>query len=75
VELIVKAPQAPPPSAPERLFEPFWSSTRDGLGIGLYQAKHLIELQGGALFVAHDEDDVLCFHVHCPQPASAQLSS
>ena len=27
----------------ERLFEPFWSSNSDGLGIGLYQAKHMLE--------------------------------
>ncbi|MES2316481.1 MAG: hypothetical protein V4631_03220 [Pseudomonadota bacterium] len=74
VEITVKAPQAPRTPAPERLFEPFWSSDPAGLGIGLYQAKHLMELQGGALFVTEDDDLCLCFHVRCPQLASEQLS-
>ena len=69
VEITVKAPQAPRTLAPERLFEPFWSSTPAGLGIGLYQAKHLMELQGGAMFVSEDADQTLCFHVRCPQVA------
>lgn len=75
VEVTLKVPHAPRTSAPERLFEPFWSSTRDGLGIGLYQAKHLMELQGGALFATQDAAEVLCFHVQCPQLACGELSS
>jgi signal transduction histidine kinase len=65
VEITVRAPAAPRTPALERLFEPFWSSAPAGLGIGLYQAKHLMELQGGALFVSEDADHTLCFHVRC----------
>ncbi len=75
VEITVKAPQAPRTPALERLFEPFWSSAPAGLGIGLYQAKHLMELQGGALFVSEDGARTLCFHVRCPVRAVADLSS
>jgi signal transduction histidine kinase len=73
VEITIRAPAAPRTPALERLFEPFWSSAPTGLGIGLYQAKHLMELQGGALFVTEDADRTLCFHVRCPrrQPAAA----
>lgn len=35
-------PDAPPIREPERLFEPFWSSSPGGLGIGLYQAKQTL---------------------------------
>ena len=31
----------------EKLFEPFWSSKEEGLGIGLYQVKYLIEQAKG----------------------------
>lgn len=67
VEMTIKAPGAGTVSDPERLFEPFWSNTRDGLGIGLYQAQHLMKLQGGALFASADAARVLCFHVRCPR--------
>ncbi len=75
VEVTVRAPQAPHAPAPERLFEPFWSSAPAGLGIGLYQAKHLMELHGGSLGVTEDPDRTLCFHVRCPHVGCATLSS
>jgi signal transduction histidine kinase len=74
-EIVLRSPQAPRTPAPERLFEPFWSSTPAGLGIGLYQAKHLMELHGGSLFVTEDASQTLCFHVRCPPLASTTLSS
>lgn len=74
LEVTVRAPQAPHAPAPERLFEPFWSSAPEGLGIGLYQAKHLMELHGGALFVTEDPDKTLCFHVRCPHSPAETLS-
>jgi signal transduction histidine kinase len=69
VEITIEAPAAPRAPAPERLFEPFWSSTPAGLGIGLYQAKHLMAAQGGDLFVTQEEQRPLCFHVVCPRVA------
>ncbi|SHG71573.1 HAMP domain-containing sensor histidine kinase [Massilia sp. CF038] len=75
VQLTVQAPAAPRAAAPERMFEPFWSSTPDGLGIGLYQARHLIEMQGGSLSVSQDDGQPLRFHLHCPVADSTGLSS
>lgn len=65
-EITLQAPAAPPVAALERLFEPFWSSTPAGLGVGLYQARHIMESQGGELFVTQAPDQPLRFHVVCP---------
>lgn len=74
VEVTIRAPAAPRAAALERLFEPFWSSVPTGLGIGLYQARHLMELQGGALFVSEDAEHTLCFHVRCPRSQTLAAS-
>lgn len=79
VEVTLCAPQAAPAPQPERLFEPFWSSDAAGLGIGLYQARHLIEDQGGSLSASAAPGQPLRFHVACPVgdagAAGASLSS
>ena len=69
VAITIRAPGAPHAAALERLFEPFWSSTPAGLGIGLYQARHLMHQQGGSLSVSEDAAHTLCFHLNCPHPA------
>ena len=66
VAITLRAPGAPPVTALERLFEPFWSSAPSGLGIGLYQARHVIESQGGTLEASQPPGDVLSFRVTCP---------
>jgi PAS domain S-box-containing protein len=38
------------------LFRPFRSTKPDGLGLGLYQAKYIVESHGGTLAVANRED-------------------
>ena len=75
IELTLQAPAAPRAAEPERLFEPFWSSTPEGLGIGLFQARHLIAMQGGALFVSQPPDGPLCFHIRCPVAHQTALQS
>lgn len=45
----------------ERLFEPFWSSDPVGLGIGLYQAKSLLQECGGDLSARHNDTGELIF--------------
>ncbi|MBC3808192.1 HAMP domain-containing histidine kinase [Undibacterium seohonense] len=50
----------------ERLFEPFWSMNPNGLGIGLYQAKHLLESCGGTLNAQETENGRLAFHIQLP---------
>lgn len=66
VEIVLGAAAAPPPPQPQRLFEPFWSSAPAGLGIGLYQARHLMQAQGGSLSVSGGPGQPLRFHVCCP---------
>ncbi|MES2934247.1 MAG: HAMP domain-containing sensor histidine kinase [Pseudomonadota bacterium] len=72
VEITIEAADAPPAPAPERLFEPFWSSDPAGLGIGLYQAKQMLELQGGALWISHEAGAPLRFHITYPDQNSDQ---
>jgi signal transduction histidine kinase len=66
VGITVEATNAPHAPALERLFEPFWSSDPAGLGIGLYQAKQMLEMQGGSLRVTQDADTPLRFHITYP---------
>ncbi len=54
----------------ERLFEPFWSSDAGGLGIGLYQAKQMLEMQGGSLQVSQDHALHLHFTINLPVDAA-----
>jgi signal transduction histidine kinase len=49
VQIIIESSNAAPPVQIERLFEPFWSSDPAGLGIGLYQARHLLQNCQGKL--------------------------
>ncbi len=65
-EITIDAPGLPGVPELQRLFEPFWSSDPGGLGIGLYQAKQVLELKGGTLSVSKPADAPLRFHVHCP---------
>lgn len=50
----------------ERLFEPFWGKDPAGLGIGLYQAKNLMEQSRGSLTAHKTETGGLQFQVVCP---------
>ncbi len=66
VDITFESQHTPPDIPVERLFEPFWSSTPDGLGIGLYQAKQLLEMQGGKLGVQQTHNRLLQFRVSLP---------
>lgn len=52
---------------PERLFEPFWSEKGDGLGIGLYHARQLVQGAGGTLQATTPETGPLTFVVTLPK--------
>lgn len=69
-QITLQAPAAPRVDALERLFEPFWSSSPAGLGIGLYQARHIMESLGGTLTASQGHDGPLCFLVQCPLAAT-----
>jgi signal transduction histidine kinase len=66
VSITIKAQNGASAPALERLFEPFWSSDAAGLGIGLYQAKQMLEVQGGSLQVKQDKNTPLRFVVTYP---------
>ncbi|MGZ3237831.1 MAG: sensor histidine kinase [Burkholderiaceae bacterium] len=62
----ISATNTPPAQQVERLFEPFWSSDPAGLGIGLYQAKQMLEMCKGSLQVHQIEGGHLQFHIRLP---------
>lgn len=69
VSIAITASNGSRAPALERLFEPFWSSDAAGLGIGLYQAKQMLEMQGGSLQVTQDADTPLRFNIMFPLQA------
>lgn len=46
-----------------RFFEPFWSSSADGLGIGLYQARHMLEKCDAAISAFQNSNGQLVFTI------------
>ena len=51
----------------ERMFEPFYTTKRSGLGIGLFQARHIVKNAGGSMAVANTDRGVQ-FTVTFPNP-------
>jgi putative PEP-CTERM system histidine kinase len=51
------------------LFAPFRSTKKGGWGIGLYQAKGIVEAHGGAIEVSSNEGTGTTFRVSLPVPA------
>lgn len=66
IEITLEAPDAPPIAGFEHLFEPFWSSDPAGLGIGLYQAKNLLEMHHGSLSAHETPTGRLQFRIVYP---------
>lgn len=66
VEITISACNLPSPEHLERLFEPFWSSAPEGLGIGLYQAKQMLELCHGKLSAQKTVEGQLAFQITLP---------
>ena len=50
----------------ERLFEPFFTSKKGGVGMGLAISRSLIEMNGGQLWVDPDEGPGATFHLTLP---------
>lgn len=42
----------------ERMFEPFYTTKSSGLGVGLFQARHIVKSLGGAMTVANTQQGV-----------------
>lgn len=67
LEISIEDRNGKPCRWPERLFEPFWSEKGDGLGIGLYHARQLIQGAGGTLEAITPEDDPMKFVITLPK--------
>ena len=67
VDVVIYADQVVPGIEIERLFEPFWSRDPSGLGIGLYQAKQMLEACNASLSARFDPVGRLQFVAHFPQ--------
>jgi signal transduction histidine kinase len=54
------------PAHKERIFEPFFSTKPDGLGMGLVIARSIVEAHGGRLSADHAEGAGTCFQFALP---------
>ena len=63
IAVTIRSDHSVPAAQMERLFEPFWSSDRAGLGIGLYQAKQMLELCRGTISATQLQDGQLQFQI------------
>ncbi|WFU74873.1 AAA family ATPase [Bradyrhizobium sp. CB2312] len=60
--------------ATERLFEPFWTSKPNGLGVGLAICRSIIERHGGTLSCAPNQPYGTIFEFTLPQNSSQETS-
>jgi signal transduction histidine kinase len=63
IEILISSEDTPAIIQIERLFEPFWSLNPEGLGIGLYQAKHLLESCNASLSASKTGSGSLQFQI------------
>jgi signal transduction histidine kinase len=70
VEVMDSGP-GPPPEIAERLFEPFVTSRRDGIGLGLAVAREVAQTHGGSI-TWRRENDRTCFRIELPLATAAQ---
>ncbi len=67
LEIRIKDRNGKPCLWPERLFEPFWSEKGDGLGIGLYHARQLVQGAGGTIQAVTPADSPMIFVIDLPK--------
>jgi signal transduction histidine kinase len=60
----------PPPDVAARLFEPFVTGKREGVGLGLAVARQIVDAHGGTIRW-HREGERTCFEIALPLPATA----
>jgi putative PEP-CTERM system histidine kinase len=66
IDIIDQGPGMTPEFIRDRLFQPFASTKRDGLGIGTYQARELLRAAGGDLLVTSRPGGGTTMHVLLP---------
>jgi signal transduction histidine kinase len=60
-----------PPEHIESVFEPFWTTRKDGLGLGLQICRSIIEAHGGAIRVERNPDRGVSFRFELPAAVEA----
>src|SRR4030067_1290976 len=59
-----------------RLFQPFSSTKKSGLGIGLFQSKEIVEQHGGRIWLESTPREGATFHIFLRiEPATVEASS
>jgi signal transduction histidine kinase len=61
-----------PEEDPQRIFEPFFSTKREGMGMGLAIARSIIASHGGELAAANAQGGGACVHFSLPVIAEGQ---
>lgn len=56
-----------PVDGPERIFDAFWSTKKDGLGIGLSLCRSIIDSHGGQLWASRSDAGETVFHFTLPR--------
>jgi signal transduction histidine kinase len=61
-----------PAEVRERIFTPFYTTKKDGVGLGLYVTQNIIADHGGAIRVESEVDAGTIFHVWLPEGGVAE---
>jgi two-component system sensor kinase FixL len=57
----------------DKIFQPFFTTKRDGLGMGLSISRSIVERHGGRLWAENNRDRGATFHMVLPVVGSAEL--
>jgi len=56
------------------LFEPFFTTTREGSGMGLYITRTILSELGGEIEVANPPEGGACFSIRIPEGAGKETT-